>query len=205
MRISLAASIVASIATLTVSCNTPRADSATRESSLAAGTTATTAQAPGANGPLIAPVEKVEAAEGSEMAPNFTWHDAGGKEHSLKEYRGKVVMINFWATWCPPCRQELPDIVKVRQEMASKGFEVIGISVSEPKAKDADFNQFLGNFASKNGLEYPLLTANDKLITAYGDITAIPTTFIVDRSGKIVQNFVGGQTVETFRKAIQPL
>src|SRR5690606_3885718 len=75
--------------------------------------------------PVVAVSQVVRAEKGEgKMAPNFFWKSADGTERSLKDYQGKVVLINFWATWCPPCRRELPDLVKLREELGPEGFEI---------------------------------------------------------------------------------
>jgi thiol-disulfide isomerase/thioredoxin len=194
-----------SLAALAVSCNTPRADSTHQGNTSAENRTATgSASGTAASGATVPAVEHVDAAEGADMAPNFTWHGADGAEHSLKELRGKVVMVNFWATWCPPCRRELPDVVKIRQDLSSKGFEVLGVAVFERPPEGTDVGEYLAQFTAQNGLTYPMVSGNEELVNAYGDISAIPTTFIIDRKGKIIQKFIGGQSYDAFRQAIEP-
>ncbi|MDB5034845.1 MAG: alkyl hydroperoxide reductase/Thiol specific antioxidant/Mal allergen [Chlorobi bacterium] len=155
-------------------------------------------------GRVVSVEENVTATEG-QMAPNFTWKGADGKEHSLKEYRGKVVLLNFWGTWCPPCRMELPDIVKLREKLGAKGFEVIGVNVAEEDRMQNHIQtveQHVGEFATKNGLKYPLAIANDKVIEAYGGLEGVPTTFILNRKGEIIWKAVGMQREADFRGAI---
>lgn len=142
----------------------------------------------------VATVEKDAMAKEGSLAPNFTWKDEGGAEHSLNDYRGKVVMINFWGTWCPPCRAELPDIVKLREEYAPKGFEVIGVALERN-----DNMQALRTFAEKNNLRYPIVLADETIPAAYGGISAVPTTFIIDREGKMRNMVMGMQSEAQFR------
>ena len=138
-----------------------------------------------------------------QVAPNFTWKGSDGKDRSLKDYRGKVVMLNFWGTWCPPCRAELPDIVRLRKELQPKGFEVIGLGVNERPRGGATVEAHVADFASKNGLAYPLLIANGDLIEAYGGLEGVPTTFIVNGKGEIVDVMVGMRDEATFRQAVE--
>jgi len=145
----------------------------------------------------ITAVEKDVIARQGGMAPNFTWKDESGAEHSLSEYRGRVVMVNFWGTWCPPCRAELPDIVKVRDEYGPKGFEVIGVALE----RNDDLN-VLRKFAERNNLRYPIVLADETVPTAYGSISAVPTTFIVDREGKVRNVVMGMQSAEQFRTLV---
>jgi cytochrome c biogenesis protein CcmG/thiol:disulfide interchange protein DsbE len=137
-----------------------------------------------------------------KAAPNFTWKTSDGQVRSLKDYSGKVVLINFWGTWCPPCRAELPDIVKLRNELQSKGFEVIGLGVGEQSRMGKTPAEWVADFAQKNSLNYPLLLADERVAQAYGGIEAVPTTFIVNGKGDIVDKLVGMQTEAKFRAAI---
>lgn len=152
----------------------------------------------------VAPLKSVQKKEG-KMAANFTWIGSDGKEHSLEEYQGKVVLVNFWGTWCPPCRRELPDLVKLRNELGPKGFEIIGINVGEQAPGGGSVIDHVNSFAQKNGLAYPLVIADDEqtLESAYGGIRGVPTTFVVNRKGEIINTMVGGRDEATFRKAIE--
>lgn len=146
-------------------------------------------------------VRSEKAAKG--IAPNFVWKDADGTERSLKDYQGKVVLLNFWATWCPPCRRELPDMVKLREEMASEGFEIIGVSVSEEPPPGKTIAEHVAAFARTQNMKYPLLISDDDLPNLYGGINGIPTTFIINGKGEIVKTLVGGQSGETFRREVK--
>jgi cytochrome c biogenesis protein CcmG/thiol:disulfide interchange protein DsbE len=154
-------------------------------------------------GAYVAEVTNVEKGAGDKVAPNFSWKGSDGKEHSLKEYRGKVVMLNFWATWCPPCRRELPDIIGLHKTLDPSKVAFIGVNVSEQAPEGTTIPAFVGKFASDKGITYPLVVANDDLAAAYGGINAVPTTFIISPDGKITDQFVGGRDGETFRKAIE--
>ncbi len=153
----------------------------------------------------VSHVERVEGALSTTKgpAPNFVWKDAAGKERSLNDYRGKVVLINFWGTWCPPCRAELPDIVKLRDELGPKGFEVIGLNVGEEMRSSGSPEEHVAAFATKNNIHYPLVLAGEDLVNAYGGLEGVPTTFIVNGKGLIVEKMVGMQDAATFRKAIE--
>ena len=202
-------------ALLSSSCNTPKTDTTARRDggADAAQTPATpavnTTPAPSpAAGIDVVQIMNVEgkldpAASGAQMAPNFTWKDGAGKDRSLKDYRGKVVMLNFWGTWCPPCRAELPDIVKLRNELQSKGFEVIGLGVNERPRNGMTVEAQVADFAKKNNLAYPLLIANGELIEAYGGLEGVPTTFIVNGKGEVIEKLIGMRDETTFRNAIK--
>jgi cytochrome c biogenesis protein CcmG/thiol:disulfide interchange protein DsbE len=191
---------------------TPSSDSAR---ATAAPATTTPAATPGETTPAapvtagtvkptvgIGQVVSVEKGASGE-APNFSWKGSDGTSHSLADYRGQVVMLNFWGTWCPPCRHELPDIVKVRTANAAKGFEVIGLAVNEEAKEGMTVEQNLASFAKENNLEYPIVLANEELVQAFGEINVVPTTFIVNREGKIVQTLTGMKSEAEFASAIQ--
>ena len=139
------------------------------------------------------------------MAPDFSWRGHDGGEGSLSDYRGSVVLLNFWGTWCPPCRRELPDIVRLRQEFSERGFEVLGLSLNERPQNGMSIPEHLAAFADANGIAYPLLIANPDVVSAYGSPPSVPTTFIIDRSGKIASVLVGARTEAEFRSVIEPL
>jgi thiol-disulfide isomerase/thioredoxin len=135
---------------------------------------------------------------GTNKAVEFTWKD-GAKTMSFAEVtKGKVVLLNIWATWCGPCRRELPDLVALSQEMASKGVVIIGVSLDEKEPR----LQNVKTFVEKMGIPYVNVIDNLKISDAYGGIQSIPTTFIIDRQGNIVQKIVGMQSKEAFRAAI---
>lgn len=138
-----------------------------------------------------------------KTAPNFTWKDAAGADRSLKNYEGKVVMINFWGTWCPPCRRELPDIVKLRDELGPQGFEVIGVNVGEEARAGMTAEQVVAKFAQSNNLAYPLMLGNDAIVSAYGGLEGVPTTFIVNGKGEVVDKMIGMRSLEDFRAAVK--
>lgn len=150
----------------------------------------------------VSKVFRTEKGEG-KMAPNFFWKGADGQERSLKDYQGKVVLLNFWATWCPPCRRELPDLVKIHKDLGDKGVEIIGVSVSEEPPAGTSVEDHVAGFARKNNLDYPLVIASEDLPVLYGGINAVPTSFIINAKGEIVKTLVGGRDEATFLKEIQ--
>lgn len=143
-------------------------------------------------------VESVAKRVGNK-AVDFSWKD-GGRSVSFSEVtKGKVVLVNIWATWCGPCKRELPDLVALSNEMAGKGVVVFGISVDQ---KDDRF-QMVKTFAEKMGIPYINVIDNLQISEAYGGIQSIPTTFIIDRQGNVVQRIIGMQSKEAFAAAIQ--
>jgi thiol-disulfide isomerase/thioredoxin len=125
-------------------------------------------------------------------APDFTLQDLSGKKVSLASYRGKAVMINFWATWCGPCKLETPWLVELREQYARKGFEILGISAEADELTDNDKEGWakdkasIATFVRQEHMQYPVLINGDSISDAYGGLEAMPTSFFVDRTGKIV-------------------
>ncbi len=135
---------------------------------------------------------------GSE-APAFTLADLDGKAVSSEAFKGKVVILDFWATWCPPCKAEIPHFVRLQSKYRGQGLEVVGLALDAGGAKD------VRPFAEDHGVNYTMLIGNEDVTKAYGNITMIPTTFVIDRNGKIRHRFVGQVGPEVFEQAIQPL
>ena len=123
-------------------------------------------------------------------APAFTLEDLSGKKVALSSYRGKALLINFWATWCAPCRIETPWIIELRDQYVGQGFEVLGVSTDD---LDSDNSKTLANekkeiaaFVDKMHMQYPILLAGDQLDHPYGGLDVLPESFFVDRAGKVV-------------------
>jgi cytochrome c biogenesis protein CcmG/thiol:disulfide interchange protein DsbE len=128
-------------------------------------------------------------------APAFALEDLGGNTVSLTNYKGKAVLVNFWATWCGPCKIETPWLVDLRNQYASQGFEILGVSTddidrSDDKAFGSEKKE-IADFAKKMHMPYPILIEGDKLSKPYGGLDAMPTSFFVDRSGTIVAAEMG--------------
>lgn len=112
------------------------------------------------------------------VAPDFTLHSSFGKNLKLSEYRGQVVMINFWATWCAPCRQELPQLNRLHERYRRDGFVLLGVSVDDnPKAAQ--------DMASRLGVRFPVLFDAGKQVSGRYDIDAMPSTLLIDRGGAV--------------------
>jgi len=128
-------------------------------------------------------------------APDFTLEDLSGKKVSLASYRGKAVLINFWATWCGPCKIETPWLVELRNQYASKGFEILGLSADDldldDKAKLAEEKHEIQKFGQQMHMDYPILINAGTLDKAYDGLDALPTSYYVDRSGKVVAATLG--------------
>jgi len=130
-------------------------------------------------------------------APAFTLTDVNGKKVSLADYKGKAVLLNFWATWCAPCKMETPWIVELRDKYAAQGFEVLGISTEgEDLAKNdtagwAKDKAAITKFEQEMKVPYPLLMDGDSISKPYGGLDELPTSFFVDRKGTVVAAQVG--------------
>ena len=140
-------------------------------------------------------------------APDFTLVDQYGEEHTLSDYKGKVVFLNFWATWCPPCREEMPDIEALYKEYGENSEDLVILSVANPKTKDNPNNndktiEEVTKFMEDNGYSYPALmdTTGDVLLQYY--ITAFPTTFMIDREGRVIGYANGALTKDIMKNII---
>ena len=132
-------------------------------------------------------------------AADFTLKDVlQGQDYTLSQFRGKVVMINFFTFFCGPCREEMPDLNKVYHKYQSQGFQTLGIALSS----DPTQIRFL---VKQLGLDYPVLIGNDQVSEAYGSVAVVPTTFIIDRSGNVVQKVEGTRSKAEFEKMIRAL
>jgi len=129
---------------------------------------------------------------------NFILKDLQGNNVSLKDYRGKVVLVNFWAHWCPPCVKEIPDLVKLRQNYKDNGFEILGVVVPFR----ADQNQ-VRNMVNKFGIDYPVLWGTNEAVAQFGDIPAIPRTFILNGEGQIVEDLEGMGNYRMFESLVK--
>lgn len=132
-------------------------------------------------------------------APDFTLKAVqDGKDYSLSQYRGKVVLLNFFTFFCGPCRQEMPHLSQMDQELKGQGFQTLGIALASTPEQ-------LKQLISQLGLKYPVLVGNDAVSKAYGGIELVPITFIIDRQGNIVHKILGARSKEDFEKLVKPL
>ena len=136
---------------------------------------------------------------GAGPAPDFTLKDVlQGQDYSLSQFRGKVVMINFFTFFCGPCRDEMPDLNKIYEENKGKGFQTLGIALSS----DPTQIRFL---VKQLGLTYPVLTGTDKVSEAYGNVVVVPTTILIDKQGNIVERIEGTRKKEEFENKVKAL
>jgi cytochrome c biogenesis protein CcmG/thiol:disulfide interchange protein DsbE len=123
-------------------------------------------------------------------APPFTLEDLSGKKVSLADYKGHALAINFWATWCAPCKVETPWLIDLRNRYAAQGFEVLAVSADDIDRKDArklsEEKQEIARFVQRMRMTYPVLIDGDSISDPYGGLDALPTTFFLDRNGTVV-------------------
>ena len=127
-------------------------------------------------------------------APQVTLKDLQGNDVALEQFRGKVVLVNFWATWCQPCRIEIPWFVEFQEKYGPRGFAVLGVamdeegkSVVEPYVRTEEFEMD----GHKLKMNYPVLIGNDDIASQFGGLIGLPTTLVISRDGKIVKRFIG--------------
>jgi peroxiredoxin len=124
-------------------------------------------------------------------APDFTLETLQGETISLSDLRGQAVLVNFWATWCPPCRAEMPAIQQVYEKYRDQGFTVLAVDLQESPAQ-------VNNFAEELGLTFPILIDPDASVFIRYRVTGLPSTFFVDRAGIIQEVTIGGPMTEAF-------
>ncbi len=135
----------------------------------------------------------------SVKAADFSLSTSDGKTLKLSDLKGKVVILDFWATWCPPCRKGIPDLIDLKKRYGTKGVEIVGISVDQETKPD------VVPFIKDYGINYPVVYADNGIVINYGGIRAIPTTFVIDREGKIVASYEGLVSKLTYENHIKKL
>jgi peroxiredoxin len=135
-----------------------------------------------------------------QLAPEFALQSLDGKTVHLSDFRGKAVLLNFWATWCQPCKIEMPWFADLQQKYASQGLQVVGIAMDEASPED------IGKFAKDLGVNYPVLVGKEQVGQAYGGVQFLPATFYIGRDGKIVDKVFGlkgrGEIESAIKKAL---
>jgi thiol-disulfide isomerase/thioredoxin len=134
-------------------------------------------------------------------APNFTLQTLDGKNISLTDFRGKAVLVNFWATWCGPCKIETPWLVELQNQYGSQGLQVVGVAMDDSGQDE------IAKFAKDMGVNYPVLLGKEAVGDAYGGVPALPESFFVGRDGKIVDRIIGlkgrGEIEGSVKKALK--
>jgi len=143
-------------------------------------------------------VNNVGSAGQNEMV-DFSWNE-NGKDVKLSDYKGKVILVNFWATWCPPCRKELPSLSQISNELKDKDFKMVGVSVDEEQAT-------VNGFLQSNSLSYTVVHEPNQLVMKYMQVTGqrdnvIPQSYIIDKKGKVVEVIIGARSKADFLSLI---
>jgi len=139
----------------------------------------------------------VSAVQG-QQAPDFSLKDLKGNSVTLADYKGKVVFLNFWATWCPPCRQEIPDFIKAYDKHKADGLVILGVAVS-------DRENSVKSFVERNKINYPVAMGDMKIVQDYEPGQYIPATIVIDRNGNIHDKHVGIMDISQVEKIFQEL
>jgi peroxiredoxin len=133
-------------------------------------------------------------------APEFTLQSLDDKTVSLTDYRGKAVLLNFWATWCEPCKIEMPWFVELQKQYGPEGLQVLGIAMDDASKED------IAKFANNMGVNYPILLGKEAVGDAYGGVQFLPATFYIGRDGKVIDKVFGlkgrGEIEESIKKAL---
>ena len=129
-------------------------------------------------------------------APDFTLRNGDGESYSLSDFKGKMVILNFWATWCPPCKKEIPDFIELYKKYEDKGLVILGVSV------DQGGWLVTKEFMDKSQITYPIVMANRDVVYQYGGIKSIPTTYIINQKGRIAGQFTGYREKQVWEEQI---
>src|SRR5882757_3748577 len=127
-----------------------------------------------------------------QVAPDFELQSLGGKTVRLSDFRGKAVLLNFWATWCGPCKIEMPWFVELQKEYGPQGFQIVGVAMDDASPEE------IAKFAKQMDVNYPVLLGKESVGQSYGGVGVLPTTFFIDREGKLVAREFGLQSRSVF-------
>jgi thiol-disulfide isomerase/thioredoxin len=136
-------------------------------------------------------------AEVGRIAPPFTLRTLDDERVSLSDFRGHIIILDFWASWCPPCKAEIPDLIALQYQYGPSGLQVLGIALEDEHPARA--------YARNAGMNYPVLLGDEGISAAYGGVSSIPTTLIIDGMGTIVAKYVGFREKRVFEDEIRKL
>jgi cytochrome c biogenesis protein CcmG/thiol:disulfide interchange protein DsbE len=149
--------------------------------------------------PSLVRAASVKPNKDRHEAPDFALKDADGKTVHLTDYRGKVVMLDFWATWCPPCKVEIPWLIDIERKNKDRGFAVLGVSM------DDEGWEVVKPFMKEVGMNYRVVIGNDATAEIYGNVESLPETFLIDREGKIAAIHIGLASRKDFEDEVAQL
>jgi peroxiredoxin len=149
--------------------------------------------------PRVVRAASVKPDDQRKEAPDFALKDAEGKIVHLSDYKGKVVLLDFWATWCDPCRLEIPWFIEMQRKNKDRGFDVLGVSM------DDEGWEVVKPFVKDVGVNYRMLIGNDQTTEMYGGVDSLPTTFLIDRQGKIAAVHIGLTSKKDFEDGVEQL
>ena len=152
-----------------------------------------------AAGCSFSPKKTPTTAENRKVAANFSLPDSDGVQVVLADYKGKVVLLNFWATWCGPCKIEIPWFIEFNKAYRDRGFSVLGVSL------DDDGWKSVKPYLAEKKMDYPNTVGNEQVSQSYGGIDSLPTTFVIDRDGRIAFVHTGLAGKDTYEKEIRSL
>jgi cytochrome c biogenesis protein CcmG/thiol:disulfide interchange protein DsbE len=152
---------------------------------------------PGSLAPVPANTNTFMKPGDRSVAPDFTLADASGQPVRLSDFRGKVVLVNFWATWCRPCKEEIPGFIEFQRSNAERGFSVVGVSMDEGGWSTVK------PYIEKIGVNYPVVIGNDEVARLFGGLKSIPFTVVIDRAGKIAVIHSGLCSREEYERDIR--
>ncbi|MCI5140866.1 MAG: TlpA family protein disulfide reductase [Candidatus Electrothrix sp. ATG1] len=132
--------------------------------------------------------------------PDFTLPSAvDGKDISSDDFKGKVLLVTFFTTWCPPCRQEIPSLIQLQKDLSAKGFSVLGLSLDEGGAG------IVNELVEHDNINYPVLMADSEVVSSFGGVTGIPTSFLVSHEGKMIRTYAGYVPHELLKQDIEEI
>lgn len=147
---------------------------------------------------LSAPSGGKGGAKERKPAPEITLPDVNGRPRTLSEFRGKVVLLDFWATWCEPCLEEIPDLIRFHDAHKDQGFTIVGV------AMDAEGVSVVGPFVRQNKMPYPILISGGDLPPGY-NVLGFPSAFLIDKDGKIARTYLGPKSYEELERDVSEL
>lgn len=147
----------------------------------------------------LIPITQAAGLNNPKPVPSVAFLDLKGTPVSLSDFKGKVLLVNFWGTWCVPCLREIPELVRLSAQFNNKGLAVVGIAVDSGRPDD------IRTFMTEHGMNYPSLVGTLAPVRKTFQVVGFPTTLLIDRHGLIRKRYVGPQTEETFRKDVEAL